>query len=186
MYTIFINESVIYLTDKPSHKNLVSVVNFDHIKLKDIIESVELGKLKSVCIYHENLNVLWSEFKNNFTLIEAAGGLVFNNKNETLWIYRHDKWDLHKGKVEKKENIEDAALREVREECGLSDVNLVSPIEKTYHVYRHNGKRILKTTHWFKMFAEDDQNLSPQVEEHITKVAWMDTAKMPSLSLIHI
>jgi len=175
MYTIFINDSVIYLVDNPININAVSVINFDHINLEDIIERIELGELKSVCIYHENLNGLWKNFKNSFKVIEAAGGLVFNKKNETLWIYRHDKWDLPKGKVEKNEDLEDAALREVKEECGVTDLSLVSAIEKTYHVYRHKGNRILKITHWYKMIADNDQNLRPQIEEHITKVVWMDT-----------
>ena len=44
-------------------------------------------------------------------------------------------WDLPKGKVEKSEDIEQAAVREVQEECGLVDVRLVAPLTSTWHTY---------------------------------------------------
>ena len=178
MYTIFINDSVIYLAEKMTESDAVSVLNYNHIDLKDIIYHVEFGEQKSVCIYSHDLNELWDDFKAQFTIIEAAGGLVFNEKNETLWIYRNDTWDLPKGKVERNEGFEEAAIREVKEECGVTNLRLLCPIKQTYHVYQHKGKRILKVTHWYKMFAKSNQNLNPQLEEQITKVVWMNSVKM--------
>ncbi len=35
-------------------------------------------------------------------------------------IYRLKKWDLPKGKINKKEIIEEAAAREIKEECNIS------------------------------------------------------------------
>ena len=57
------------------------------------------------------------------TLI-AAGGWVVNEFNEVLWIFRLGFWDLPKGKVETNENIKECAIREVIEECGLSQISL--------------------------------------------------------------
>ena len=53
-------------------------------------------------------------------LIEAAGGLVKNENGDYLFIYRNDKWDLPKGKIEKDEKTKVAAVREVEEECGIA------------------------------------------------------------------
>ena len=38
-----------------------------------------------------------------------------------LFIYRNDKWDLPKGKIEKNEVVIEAAVREVMEETGVAD-----------------------------------------------------------------
>ena len=64
----------------------------------------------------------------SITLIEAAGGLVINRKGEYLFIYRNDKWDLPKGKLEKGERKRQGAVREVEEECGIT----VSSMAKGY------------------------------------------------------
>ena len=53
-----------------------------------------------------------------FKVIEAAGGVVMNEKNDILVIFRSGKWDLPKGKIDKNESIRSAALREVMEETG--------------------------------------------------------------------
>src|SRR5215469_11706824 len=66
--------------------------------------------------------------------IIAAGGLVFNDKNELLMIFRRGKWDLPKGKLDEGESIEACAVREVQEETGLN-VELQSFIGLTYHEY---------------------------------------------------
>lgn len=108
-----------------------------------------------------------------FTGIEAAGGLVVNAKNEVLMIFRYDKWDLPKGKVERGEDVDDAAVREVEEECGISDLTVESKVCKTYHVYTLYGKRMLKKTHWYLMRYDGEQGLTPQTEEAITDARWV-------------
>jgi len=47
-----------------------------------------------------------------------AGGLVTNENNELLMIFRRGKWDLPKGKADEGETVEACALREVEEETG--------------------------------------------------------------------
>ena len=60
------------------------------------------------------------DFQGLYKIIEAAGGVVFNEKNEILMIYRLKTWDLPKGKIEKGETPADAAFREVCEETNNS------------------------------------------------------------------
>ena len=115
-------------------------------------------------------------FKNtvakSVTLIEAAGGLVKNETEDYLFIYRNDKWDLPKGKIEKGEGVKEAAVREVEEECGIKVSKLEEKICKTYHVYIYKGDVVLKKTHWFNMRYKGHEKLKPQKEEGITDVRW--------------
>ena len=178
MYTIFINDKVLYLTQNPPNFTVDSSLEYTSIHLGDCIDKFMDGPHRSLVINHGELKVLWKAFKKEFKVIHAAGGLVSNEKNEILWIYRHDTWDLPKGKVEKGEDRASAALREVKEECGVTELKLVCPMIKTYHVYYHKGRRILKITHWYKMEAHSDQELMAQTEEGITEVSWLDSVKM--------
>ena len=116
----------------------------------------------------------WDVFSAGYTLIEAAGGLVYNTKKQCLMIFRNGFWDLPKGKLESGESTEECALREVEEECGVSNLEILSELESTYHTYEINGKAVLKRTYWFNMYTNYKGALVPQVREGITKVEWVD------------
>ena len=107
-------------------------------------------------------------------LIEAAGGLVYNLDNQLLMIFRNGKWDLPKGKLEVGEKIEQCAMREVEEECGISGLTITQQLQETYHTYEINGQKILKRTYWFKMKTSFKGNLVPQTKERITEAVWVD------------
>lgn len=113
-----------------------------------------------------------------FTGIEAAGGLVVNPRGEVLMIYRYDRWDLPKGKVERGEDVEDAAVREVEEECGIANLTVESKLCKTYHVYTMKGRQMFKTTHWYLMRHDGSGALTPQTEEAITEARWVAPADL--------
>ncbi len=113
-------------------------------------------------------------------LIYAAGGLVLNSQEDVLMIYRRGKWDLPKGKWEKGESIEECAVREVEEECGISGVLLGRRLTTTVHEYEEGGNKIEKHTAWFLMLSQsDDEEPTPQKEEGIEAVKWVsnDEAK---------
>ena len=107
--------------------------------------------------------------------IIAAGGLVLNDKEELLMIFRRGKWDLPKGKLDDGEKIEDCAIREVKEETGLQNIDVDSLTGLTYHEYfdPYSTENVIKETHWFKMRAPGNQQLVPQLEEHIEKIEWV-------------
>lgn len=109
-------------------------------------------------------------------LIEAAGGLVKNKKGEYLFIYRNDKWDLPKGKLEKGETVRMGAVREVEEECGIEIDKSGAKICKTYHAYITKGQVVIKKSHWYKMKYKGKAKLVPQLEEGITEARWFDKA----------
>lgn len=113
--------------------------------------------------------------------IIAAGGLVQNKEKKFLLIFRKGKWDLPKGKVEKGEMLETAAVREVTEECGVPDLIIIKPITITGHNYNLEGEKIIKKTHWFLMKTSFTGKPVPQSEEDITKVIWANKKKMKEL-----
>jgi hypothetical protein len=108
-----------------------------------------------------------------FSFIDAAGGLVKNDESNYLFIFRRNKWDLPKGKLDRNETNEEAAIREVKEETGLKKINIDSFIRCTFHIYPLKGKFVLKTTNWYLMNAPGKQKLTPQTEEDITEILWL-------------
>ncbi len=108
--------------------------------------------------------------------IIAAGGLVTNEKNELLMIFRRGFWDLPKGKLDEGETIETCAVREVQEETGIVDLESGNLIGITYHEYfdKYLQKDIIKETHWFAMKVKEEPKLIPQKEEGIEEIKWVN------------
>lgn len=117
---------------------------------------------------------LWRTFKDGYDFVKAAGGVVMDEHGRLLAIRRLGRWDLPKGKVEKGEDTEAAALREVQEECGIQQLELVAPLTRTWHTYLRNGKHHLKRTDWYHMRSSSAEVLVPQAEEDIQEVKWVD------------
>ncbi len=175
MYTIFKNDCIFYLTDDKDFSSKSVFFNWEEFNLSEQLKTCNAGNFKTFYLYHHDIEFLWQNFKNSFKVIEAAGGLVLSPENKILFIYRNGKWDLPKGKVEKGESIQEAALREVKEECGIgNDLSLGEYLGKTYHIYEHKNKEILKVSHWFKMYS-DERKFIPQLEEDITEVVWKNS-----------
>jgi len=108
--------------------------------------------------------------------IVAAGGLVVNEKNEMLFIFRRQHWDLPKGKLDEGETIEACAVREVQEETGLKKVEIVSFLCKTYHEYfdKWINEDVIKESWWYLMKSDSSEILIPQTEEDIEKIIWVN------------
>jgi len=115
--------------------------------------------------------------RTDLEMITAGGGVLFrthNRKRELLLIKRNGVWDLPKGKLEPSETVEECAAREVGEETGIPRPTVISHLCDTYHEYMENGKQIGKTTHWYSMVSEGDQQMQPQYDEGITELMWSD------------
>ncbi|HWR33349.1 MAG TPA: NUDIX domain-containing protein, partial [Chitinophagaceae bacterium] len=142
------------------------------------IHEMEQSSVHAGVFYHNNLQELKKAFFKKFTFIKAAGGLVLNEKNEILIIFRRGKWDLPKGKLDKGEELEDCAVREVEEETGLQNVQLISPLTVTFHTYHEGARFILKESHWYKMKVKGVQKLVPQTSEDISEIKWVAPANL--------
>ncbi len=178
MYKVFFNDRTVYFGDNFSkafvrNKGLFYKYN----NLQELNELIELfgavDLINSLYIFHDDMLMVIEEFKACFHVIEAGGGLVFNTQCEFLAIKRNGIWDLPKGKLEKGEDFQGAAMREVEEETGLKGLILKEPLMSTYHTYRLKKKKILKKTRWFEM--EYGGTDSPVLEERegITDYKWV-------------
>ena len=96
--------------------------------------------------------------------VEAAGGVVWRRAGERIEIVlvhrpRYDDWSLPKGKLDEGESFEDAAVREVEEETGLSVALGRFIAETTYEDHKGRGKLV---RYWAMRagegeFAPDDE-----------------------------
>lgn len=129
--------------------------------------------IHGVYLFADHHKPLWKRFKAGYTLVKAAGGVVLDEQGRVLVIRRLGKWDLPKGKVERGEGIEEAAIREVQEECGIQELELLAPLMTTWHTYVRNDTQHLKKTEWFLMRGSSSEELTPQTEEAIEAVRWV-------------
>jgi len=174
MYQIFVKNKPIILTTKVEKEK-----DFKNFLMKDadmrvVVKALSSKKYKSVRLIDVNNDNLLKTFLKKLPNIIAGGGKVYNDKGEVLFIYRNGKWDLPKGKVEKKETIEYTALREVKEETGVEGLEIVKPLETTYHIIKRNDKLKIKITYWFEMKTSYSGAFSPQENEGITAVEWLN------------
>ena len=96
-----------------------------------------------------------------------------NENNEILFIFRKGSWDLPKGKIDLGETKKEAAIREVMEETGVTNLELISKLGKTLHLFRTKSyKRAIKKSIWYNMTAQK-QLLTPQIDEDIEIATWM-------------
>jgi 8-oxo-dGTP pyrophosphatase MutT (NUDIX family) len=176
MQTIHLYNSAIYLLqEEPSGES----VYFEELKLKplqDFLNEVEKGIHGNVVnIWGEHPSVILEYFIKNLPVLIAAGGLVQNPRGELLFIKRKGMWDFPKGKPEGNESIQDTAIREVEEECGIRGLSIVSPLPKSHHIYAEGeGKYILKKCIWFHMTCSRWEKLKVQQEESITEARWVE------------
>lgn len=184
MYEIYINETLLKLV---SEQEVINLRGNEHNliaryagKTKFLLPFVDMlektDRFDSITIFSENVQLLIRDFESLFLIVEAAGGLVFNKKEETLLIFRRGYWDLPKGKIDQGESREMAAIREVQEETGLSLLHIEDYLCETNHVYRDkHDRRCIKRTYWYHMKTTDEK-LVPQKEEDIEQAIWVHLA----------
>jgi 8-oxo-dGTP pyrophosphatase MutT (NUDIX family) len=180
MYKIFLKDRVVLLTDS-INSDLIAGFNGIHKlgsdgELKKFLSDFENNEdRKQAVIYHHNQYELFQRFRSCYKNLLAAGGLVWNpEKTHFLAMCRLGRPDLPKGKVEKEETFEMAAIREVEEECGISNPEITSKIGSSFHIYHLNNRAILKETRWFEMIYYGNATPVPQQEEKISDISWID------------
>lgn len=180
MYKVFLNDSSVNLIKHGQESGSEWEEFPDSASLFPRLEELRTGgEIRHVHWLCDDLPARWEELSSHFTLIEAAGGLVLNRDRQILMIHRHGKWDLPKGKLEKSEDVQRGALREVTEECGEIQPEIIRELPLTYHTYYIKDRPVLKRTFWFEMMAGQSRNLVPQKEEGIEEVVWMNKSEIP-------
>ncbi|MDZ4840315.1 MAG: NUDIX domain-containing protein [Bacteroidota bacterium] len=130
------------------------------------------GKIFQFVYESNHPQMALADLARQINIVESAGGIVTNVKNEVLMILRRGKWDLPKGKTEIGEKTKDAAVREVIEETGVDELEIVESAGCTYHIFKQSGKWVLKETQWYYMKSASSKEPKPQQEEDIVQVKW--------------
>ena len=183
---IFFNDKPLFLSNDVDaelqsyvhHDDTVFIDELNLHTVKSMIHEMQDASIHAGVFFHRDLEELKTMFFKKFTPVKAAGGFVLNENKEVLMMFRRGKWDLPKGKMDKKETFEECAIRETKEETGLKNITIISPLITTYHTYHEGTRYILKETKWFSMKVKGEQKLVPQAEEQITKLEWVGKNKL--------
>jgi 8-oxo-dGTP pyrophosphatase MutT (NUDIX family) len=179
--TVYVHNKPVYLVDaldeqleKWHHQpDTIFIDELDVHTIKSMLHEISLPEIRLGIFLHPNLEELKSQFLKKFEVHVAGGGLVTNEKGEMLMIFRRGFWDLPKGHMDKGETIEECALREVREETGLKNLELKQFLITTYHSYGQGTHHIMKESHWFLMSGTAAEKLVPQTDEDIDEIEWV-------------
>jgi 8-oxo-dGTP pyrophosphatase MutT (NUDIX family) len=174
MYKVFVNDKPLFLTNEISKETDFQLFLLESIDIEQLIIKMFQNKIKKASLYYPDEKAILKKMKEKIPVSKAGGGLVYNKKGEVLFIFRNGKWDLPKGGIEKGEEIEETAMREVEEETGVGKLKIDRKLQKTYHVFKRNGKYKLKITHWFEMHTSFDGTTVPQEKEGIEKAVWLN------------
>jgi len=191
-YKIYINESPLILTQTSDlsdetafERSLIHALYRGKPKmLLNYVELLEKNKHhEGIIIQADNVDQLWKDFKSLYNYIKAGGGLVLNPFGKVLLIFRRSVWDLPKGKQDPGETLAQTAVREVCEETGLIDLELLERLNNGYHCYLMSKQRTLKRTRWYLMKTNSPDQLVLQKEEGIQDAAWFDPREIPTLQM---
>jgi 8-oxo-dGTP pyrophosphatase MutT (NUDIX family) len=155
------------------YKDAVLYTLPDQHTIESTLQALETGKLPAAIFINPDTDAMLETVKGYFSILVAAGGLITNQEEEILLMFRRGKWDLPKGKQDEGENLEACALREVEEETGLHSITLEHKITETLHFYTYKEKKILKHTYWYKMKFTGTELTIPQIEEDIVDIQWV-------------
>ena len=178
MYQVFVGDKPIVLTDKIEFEAGFKNYLLNTVNIGKVIKELNNTDLKEVRLVHNKKEKLLKKFLKKLPNVVAGGGKVYNDKGEVLFIFRNDKWDLPKGKVEGNETVERTALREVAEETGVAGLEIVKPLETTYHIFKRNGRHKIKVTYWYEMKTSYSGNLIAQENEGITRAEWLNHSQI--------
>lgn len=132
-----------------------------------------LDTYKRVAVCSSDVWQLFLGFASQFVWVEAAGGVVENNRQAVVMIRRNERWDLPKGHREQGEEFSACAAREAEEETGVRVDEVGTLLATTLHAYNLYGKWELKLTVWYAMRGEAEE-LHPQREEGIICAEWIE------------
>ena len=200
---IYFNDRPLFLCDEMTdeikryahHDDTILIDEYSHPAVNAMVHEMRRESIHAGIFLHSDLGMLKKAFWKKFMLVQAGGGLVQagggvaqagdgwvqNGHEQYLFMLRRGKWDLPKGKLDPGETLEQCAVREVGEETGLKRVRLDGPLLVTYHTYDESGHHILKETHWYRMTTSPDQAITPQQEEQITELVWVEAGQIGRL-----
>jgi 8-oxo-dGTP pyrophosphatase MutT (NUDIX family) len=172
MYKVFVNDKPLFLTNEIFKETDFQLFLLESVDIKQLIVKMFQNKIQKAFLFYPDEKEIMKKLKTKIPANKAGGGLVYNKNGDVLFIFRGGKWDLPKGGIEKGEAIEETAIREVEEETGVTGLTITKKLQKTYHIFKRNGRYKLKICHWFEMQTDFDGIPQGQLEEGIEKVEW--------------
>lgn len=179
-YTIFNKHNKILITKTSKEEDLKDyqrIIDCD----KDEVEQEGFSLLfseketENIVLDCHSLSVeeVFAKATKNLYHVFAAGGIVENENKELLFMFRNGYWDLPKGHWESGESLPFTAKREVMEETGIKDLEIIDFVGISFHTYNMYGRHEIKHTYWYKMKTSSKEKLLPQTEEGIKELRWI-------------
>jgi 8-oxo-dGTP diphosphatase len=109
--------------------------------------------------------------------VRAGGGVVLDPEGRVALVHRprYDDWTLPKGKLDRGESFEDAAVREVEEETGMR-CRLVRELPSSEYL---DPKGRSKLVRYWLMEVEHDPGFVPNNE--VDELRWVPVDEAPAL-----
>lgn len=176
MYKVHFENRFITISPEPDRLQKYGLFHkfYDTNELYKIIADFQSDpRVSAINIYGPDIKHIWKIFRIYFTEVGAAGGLVRHTSGKYLFIEKKGKLDLPKGHIEEGEEPEACAMREVKEECGITGHSIIKALQPSFHTYTWEGISYLKKTSWFLMTYDGKMVTEPQIKEGITRVEWL-------------
>ena len=112
----------------------------------------------------------------------TSGGIVFRRSKKTNDIEilliqdAKDRWTIPKGHIEEGETAKETAEREIREEAGLQEMDVICWLGKIHFRYRRQQSLVLMTTQIYLVHGAGDTN-ALEKEEWMKGIGWFPFAK---------
>lgn len=174
MYKVFVNDKPLFLTNQVQKETDFKLFLLESVDIKKLIVKIFQNKIQKAFLYHPDEKLIMKTLRAKLPVEKAGGGLVYNKDGDVLFIFRNGKWDLPKGGTEKNETIEETAIREVEEETGVTGLAITEKLQRTYHIFKRNGRYKLKITQWFEMRTKYEGIPQGQADEGIERVEWVN------------
>ena len=172
---IYFAHKVLILTDSPVVVEGAYRMPSSELSRANVLKIFETTN--TIVVIDAMIEYYFDSFKSEFKYVEAAGGLVENEKGETLMIYCYRHWDLPKGHIDAGETADVCAVREVAEETGVEGAKIVRFLCNTFHTYSVYGVWELKRTSWYHLTAQSCDT-KPQKEENIAVAKWCSAEEL--------
>jgi 8-oxo-dGTP pyrophosphatase MutT (NUDIX family) len=166
---IFFTDKALILTDTPVELEGAVRLPSSELSKANVLKIFETTN--SIIVCDEAIEAVKERFFGEFKYVLAAGGVVHNERGESLMIYRNHRWDLPKGHVDGEESDEECAVREIAEETGVEGAKIVRFLCNTLHSFDVYGVWEIKRTAWYELEA-DTTETKPQAEEGISCAKW--------------